>query len=84
MRLPFSSVPFLLPRSSTNHSPLPRARQRQVLARKTGVVGIAQLVRARSAEGDPVAIERHRNGLAVNVTDDEFLRSGLKRRRHEK
>ena len=71
MRTPFSSVPFLLPRSSTVHWPS-RPDQRQVLARKSDIVGVAQLIRAGAAERDAVAIQGHGGGFAVQVADDQF------------
>ena len=49
------SVPFLLPRSSTCHCP--SRRKRQMLAGKPGVVGIAQLIGAGTAERNAVTIQ---------------------------
>jgi len=47
----------------------------QVLARKAGVVGIAELVGAGAAERDFVAVERDGDGFAVDISDDKFARS---------
>ena len=44
--------------------------QRQMLARKAGVVGITKLIGAGAAERDAVAIQRDGRDLSFPVADD--------------
>ena len=60
------------------HGPLAvAADDRQMLARKPDVVGVAQLICAGAAECDAVAIQGYGGGLALQVADDQFPRSSL-------
>ena len=54
------------------------AGEGEVLARQTGVVGIAELIGAGPAEGDAIAIERHHHVLAIDVADYQFAGSHLR------
>jgi hypothetical protein len=44
-----------------------------MLARKSGVVGIAQLAGAGTPQHDPVAVERQVGDLAFKVAYEKFL-----------
>ena len=55
------------------------ASDRQMLARKSDIVRVAQLVRAGAAQRDAVAIQGHGDGLAVQVADDQFAGADLLR-----
>ena len=59
------------------------AHQRHVLARKPGVVGIAQFAGAGAAQRDAVAVQRHRDGFALQIANDQFFHGVLEGRGHD-
>ena len=62
------------------HGPLAvAADDGQMLARKSDIVGVTELIRAGAAERDAVAIQGYGGGLAVQVADDQFARGNFGR-----
>src|ERR1700722_5997921 len=55
-----------------------RTSQGEMLARQSGVVGIAKFIGARPAKRDAIAIERHRDILAIDVADYQFAGRNLR------